>query len=145
MEPGWGRPQYVTKWHYFGEDGRSLCGDYPNDVRPFEGPTEQRDDNNPQNCQRCLRALHGKTDEVVAKKVHISAPAAILTFEEGTSRKRLSLSLKSLSRSVLGEEDPLLVEVERVSGENRRLKEALEDIRAALGALENNQRSQTER
>lgn len=140
MEKGWARPQYALKWHYFDEDGKSLCGH-----QFFTGPTEQRDDNSPQNCKGCLRALRGKTDAVVAKKVHISAPAAILTFEEGTSRERLSLSLKSLSRSVLGEEDPLLVEVERVSGENRRLKEALEDIRAVLSALENNQRSEAER
>jgi len=140
MEKGWARPQYALKWHYFDEDGKSLCGH-----QFFTGPTEQRDDDSPQNCKGCLRALRGKTDEVGAKKVHISAPAAMLTFEEGTSRERLSLSLKSLSRSVLGEEDPLLTEYLGVTDENRRLKQALEDIRDILNVLESEQRSEAER
>ena len=78
MKPGWGRPQYTARWHYFGEDGRSLCGDYPNAVRPFEGPTEQRDDNSPQNCKRCLRALRGETDEVV--QVEVKKPRTMKFF-----------------------------------------------------------------
>lgn len=78
------------------------------------------------------------------KDVRIFAPAAILTFEEGTSRERLSLSLKSLSRSVLGEEDPLLTEHLRITSENQRLKEALEDIRTVLSTLESEQYSEDE-
>ena len=42
------------KWHYIGEDGRSLCGKWAAWTR---GPFEQGMDESPDNCAACRRRL----------------------------------------------------------------------------------------
>ena len=52
MEKGWARPPYALKWHYFDEDGKSLCGH-----QFFTGPTEQGNEDSPDNCSTCRKRL----------------------------------------------------------------------------------------
>lgn len=56
MPEGWGNPKPLderSKWHYFEEDGRSLCGKYGF----FTGRLEEGSDESPDNCAECKRQL----------------------------------------------------------------------------------------
>lgn len=55
-EVGWGNPSPFSarsKWHYFGEDGRSLCGKWGR----FAGQpqVEEGRDDHADNCAECKR------------------------------------------------------------------------------------------
>jgi hypothetical protein len=51
MTEGWSPT--TSKWHYFGPDGRSLCGKWGFNRMP----REQGDDDSPDNCAECRRRL----------------------------------------------------------------------------------------
>lgn len=53
MVEGWGKPKGAKKWHYFGQDRRSLCGSYA----WFGNVLLQGDDIHPDNCKNCERKL----------------------------------------------------------------------------------------
>ena len=51
--PGWGLTIGGRKWHFYGADGRSLCG-----RAMFFGPhknLDQGNDKSPDNCAECKR------------------------------------------------------------------------------------------
>jgi hypothetical protein len=53
---GWWNPKPLdprSKWHYIGEDGRSLCGKWLHLI----GPLEHGNDNSADNCAECKRRL----------------------------------------------------------------------------------------
>jgi hypothetical protein len=45
------------KWHYFREEGRSLCGNYALLVKTPEANPEQGKDDSPDNCSACRKKL----------------------------------------------------------------------------------------
>jgi len=51
-EKGWGFPANSRKAHYFNTDKRSLCGKWL-----FFGELEDSNDNSPDNCTACKKAL----------------------------------------------------------------------------------------
>lgn len=54
---GWGSvPNVSRKWHYFAEDGRSLCRRFLALHRNFE----QGNDGSPDNCAACRRKLEAR-------------------------------------------------------------------------------------
>jgi hypothetical protein len=53
-EEGWGYLLQSRKWHYFGTDGRSLCGRY----LMLNCTLETGNDNSPDNCPPCVKALN---------------------------------------------------------------------------------------
>ncbi len=54
VNEGWTWLLNSKKWHYFGSDGRSLCGRWMNLGNP---KLEQGNDNSPDNCKACRKAL----------------------------------------------------------------------------------------
>lgn len=63
---GWWNPEPLKRksfWHFFGEDGRSLCGTWLH----LRGELEQGNDNSPDNCKSCMKRL-AKMKEKEAKK-----------------------------------------------------------------------------
>lgn len=52
MVEGWGWIKNSPKWHYF-IDGRSLCGRWAY----FDRELEQENDESPDNCTACKKAL----------------------------------------------------------------------------------------
>jgi hypothetical protein len=53
IKEGWGYLQNVgsNKWHYFKDDGRSLCGRFMN----LSSRLEQGNDESPDNCAACRK------------------------------------------------------------------------------------------
>jgi len=53
--PGWGKPDdsVSRKWHYFMQDGRSLCGK----IGFYRGPTEDSNDDSSDDCAECCKRL----------------------------------------------------------------------------------------
>lgn len=50
---GWGLPRGSRKWHYFKEDGMSLC----NKFGFYRGDKKQGNDESNDNCTACKKAL----------------------------------------------------------------------------------------
>jgi len=62
VKEGWGFPLNSKKAHYF-VDGRALCGKWL-----FFGNLEEGNDNSPDNCTACKKAVERrKTKEATAK------------------------------------------------------------------------------
>lgn len=61
MKAGWNWITGAHKWHYFGEDGRSLCGKY---LKLFgnDGSEDSRDDH-PDSCRACVRKVSKYREE----------------------------------------------------------------------------------
>jgi len=53
LEEGWGFPTRSNKAHYFLKNGMSLCNKYG----LYRGPKEQGNDDSPDNCTACKKAL----------------------------------------------------------------------------------------
>ena len=60
-KPGWKWLYNATKWHYFAQNGHSLCGKWM--TLTLDG-TETGDDDSTDNCAACRKKL---TKEVAAK------------------------------------------------------------------------------
>jgi hypothetical protein len=52
-QEGWAFPRVSNKAHYFLENGMSLCNKYGF----YHGPKEQGNDDSPDNCTACKKAL----------------------------------------------------------------------------------------
>ena len=64
MAEGWGKPKYSNKWHYFLDDGMSLCGKFGF----YCGDTEEGNDDSADNCTACKKALQRrKAKEAINK------------------------------------------------------------------------------
>lgn len=58
---GWAWPSNARKAHYYGNDSRSLCGKwllFPG----MQGQPEQGNDDSPDNCAGCRKALKAKKE-----------------------------------------------------------------------------------
>ena len=61
---GWHKLVNARKWHFFDEDGRSLCGKWLTFANPELFEDEQHD--HPENCAACRRAHRKKYPEAYA-------------------------------------------------------------------------------
>lgn len=61
---GWGFPRGSNKAHYFLEDGKSLCGRWGF----YLGSKEQGNDDSPDNCTACKKALKRRREKEQADK-----------------------------------------------------------------------------
>lgn len=54
MKEGWNWLRNSKKWHYFGEDGHSLCGRF---MVFSNSDAKTGNDNSPDNCKACIKKL----------------------------------------------------------------------------------------
>ena len=66
-EIGWHKLLNARKWHYFGSDGRALCGNWLVLGRPFG---EQGNDDSPDNCAACRRKLAARKTQKSKPRWH---------------------------------------------------------------------------
>ena len=62
---GWGFPRGSQKAHYFQEDGMSLCRKWGF----YRGDKEQGNDDSPDNCIACKKALQRRKAKEVSDKL----------------------------------------------------------------------------
>jgi hypothetical protein len=71
MVEGWHWLENSSKWHYFGDDGRSLCGRWATfDKKPEN--FEQGADSSSDNCVACAKKLLARRTALINER---SAPA----------------------------------------------------------------------
>jgi len=59
---GWTWLSNSTKWHYFGQDGRSLCGKWFTFALAFETGMDEH----PDNCKACVKKLQQRKVKTAA-------------------------------------------------------------------------------
>lgn len=71
FKPGWGKSPLSPKWHWFQQNGLSLC----HRIGFYRGDTEEGNDNSADNCARCRKLLDKSLKSNAPREAGAVAPS----------------------------------------------------------------------